>query len=640
MHHRSPVAPRALFLLATSLLPLTATAQSSLPIEQFRFDRIEHPWPNVAPFDVGIDSDLTIGRFVPGHPGVCAVVLRNGRPKICFQPADTRHFAAAGSQVMRRIATVPAVNGRPDLLAALQDDGLCLYLLGATFVPTIAPNNPNASWQAAQELSVERFGTGSGAATWFLGHSAASARLGTLNASGGVTTQLVLPMPAGVQLFWAAMVQWLTDDAPELALLTSSGLSIVTATGTVVQSFASTPTAGRVAAWRAGPEPAVVQLAHVNGAWEIATAFANRFVVGGALDLPRGLKGMAVAPLDHDAFPDLLVSSCDSIRRIAMSNADGPRTAYGDYVELWDVNPANWPSAPWQVDNLPDAVIADLDDDGRLDLATTQRPTNQLVITKDLAGQLAEHVFHEQLVTLDVDVHFHSCQGLDSSTFEGTTVGPAFPHAAVPPALFDVLGLRIDAPIDSAGRTLLVSRYGINAAGPEEAASDPYEPVPTNYTFAIGHVANAEVLDFVVPLPRTTGVARHLVEIRVVDATPDGFFNSSKPLFLQVVTTPVVYETSPTIETPSIFALVTEDHENGWVFDGADLSDYAFFSVPPASGQLYAPSTSGGGGPPYAPGNRFIGGLDIPNPKDVKKNATTAVPSSSPPVPLGSVKAQ
>src|SRR5690606_17117136 len=119
-------------------------------------------------------------------------------------------------------------------------------------------------------------------------------------------------------------VDWIPGGTPELAVLTASGLVVLTAQGSKLTAWPQSLTAGRLAAVPRAPAGedvlSVVQLA----SWQLVRHTPAGATPCGVLPIaPSALvPGLATGLLDGDEHPDLLVST-DGIMRVVVLAPNG-----------------------------------------------------------------------------------------------------------------------------------------------------------------------------------------------------------------------------------------------------------------------------------------------------------------------------
>ncbi len=594
---------RAALLLPALAIPLFAQSNIDPPLQ-----RLVRAWPTAPPFQPGPMHDLAVGAFVPGHPGQCAVVLRQGELFLQYQPMKFDHCTRAGALSLRRIETLPGRDGAPDRLVAVSAQGLhVLALTPAGFADANA--GPDAAWAACQELDAAVLGSGASATAWVLGANAGAFALASVDDAGTVTTSLVMPAPPGMVVRDACLVDWVAGGDPEIALQTSHGLALFAANGAALLTVPGSHDAARIAAL---PGPAIVRVLQAAGSWNLDTVFADRVESGGTLPLTRPPRGLAVLDANADAWPDVLVSTDDSVRHLLLGSVDGPTTDPATDVVIHDVDPL--PVG----ENLAAPVVADVDDDGDDDLVVAQGAADSLVLIASFGPQLQALVWNSTPPAADELLAVEEVLGFDGVPGEGwpatwTGAGGLGVGFALPPSW---------ASPWTASKVLLLSVYLVDM-GATASVDDPVLLAPKNYEYTLGN-SGWTVADVLVPFdPSAEDVTRYVIEARIVDKTAGGYTNSTPPRFLDVGFKPDV-AVPPTFD--ELMAMLTTEHEIGWWWDWADFTSLATFhpGAPPA-GKL--PETT-------PPGNRFVGLMDVPRPHKTKKGAGQ-VPSVGATVSLG-----
>lgn len=588
-------------------LALSAGAQAPLNLK-----RVEQALPSAS-----VPQDLTVGKFIPNHRGDCAVVVQGGSLFYGFQPGVMKHFVNAGGSGVAQVATVAAIDeangtlplawGGTDRLAVVRGDGLRLLRHAPSgntaFVDADVTNVSDSSWVGATGLEAKIRGDGASRARYVLGWNANWVKLAHVDPVLGLVPMGTLPTLPGVVVHDAALIDWDAIGAPEVAVLLSTGVAVLAANGQPVAWTAhSQPcAAGRLVAWRLGSTPAVsfVGANAVPGPWWVKTwvpgPTASGVVhSGGTFTLPAPLTGLAVAPINGDQWPDLMISHQGTGHPFVTGTASGP-TVGGGLRVIIEATPALI-QVPTPANAAP-TVIADVNRDGRLDLVAASAASSHLVVQLGLQTQT--------MIALSSGNNTSSDSGVDPATMLDLESGLMLADTVVgmQPELedMDFLGLRLKLP------TVLLEEYthayalvyDMSASGKVLVQS------PKVYRYSIGSVSGSlKKLSMLVPVthivPPWSGSAHKRFAIEIVLGNAAG--TNSSPSFwlgnLNHSPEQSYYPGSGSVQLPPWVML-------GWYFKQA--TSFAFSNLPSAAPTGAEVGPQGG----WSSGNRYIGIIGI-----------------------------
>jgi len=595
---------RPLALLGATLLPLaSATSQTPLGLE-----RIERPWPEQAGYGGGIDLDLACGAFVANSDSQSAAIVRHGGLFLSYSPATMEHFAAAGATGTVAIATVPAIDTSAtpiptawqgvDRLAAIDPAGLRLLTFEDGFVqPTGAGWGPIASWQGAVDVKAALVGEGALRGRYVLGRAPGWVRVGLIDAATGFASVRTLEVTGSTQVLDAALVDWVPGGAPEFVVLLTTGSFVYDLAGNVLVSRSVPVVDGRLVAWRHNGAPAVTFVTPLGANWNVNTwqpsASGAFWLPGGPLSLPSAPTGLAIASLDGDDFPDLVISTAASQREVLLGSASGPQSS--TRVVVPDVE--SLPSFPPQ--NVAPAVVADVDADGAPDLVIASSAGDRLV----MLTQQPFVVYVSSPPPSANKLTMHAPRGWFQ---ESWNLSPT-PESSTQ----DLLGLRMELPTAWKWATMQSTQlravlYPISGGGQAIATAFAH------YSYDL--VGPDPMVDFLIPLPEwplfSTSPQRYLIELFLTNGAG---ISSAKTLIDAIV------KRDATLAQVSGLLPPAANIESNWYFTAASMSE-----LNPWNGNANA-----GGGPAVHPPNRFFGLLPV-----VKVKKTIGAPSVPPPTPI------
>ena len=360
-----------------SLLGLLALAQSrAAQSDLFSEAGAEHiAWPASVPV-------LAKGRMVAGDvtgdllPD--ALLLNGSKAVIVYGPAIYRSLFELDLEA-NDVAYVPSSEERRAHFVAVNSEGVWLladYDAGS-FDTThlVAP-----SWAGASRVAVgDMDGDGTGD---LVGLSATGDLLVLMNPGSPGQHETVLPMTATV--FDFAPIDWDEDPADRIALLSSAGFFVLSATGEVIDFLEGGLSGGIVAPIRQ-PDFAQERCAAV---FSVDAAQALVVVDDEDLDdesaLPLGAAGVfgaAVSDVDGDGYDDLHLVHRLSHETVLFLNTAGsaPTTYAAGHGELVDVAPGLDPSPAWSA--WPE--LFDFSLDGDPDLLLYVEATGELVFVEN-----------------------------------------------------------------------------------------------------------------------------------------------------------------------------------------------------------------------------------------------------------------
>lgn len=574
--------------------------------------RILQPWPAGPTFHTGPMRDVAVGTFVP--PGRGIVALRGSDLFLFQEPVVFDHCAPAGSLGLRSIDVVRGFDGAADRLAAVSPQGL--HVLAFQAANGFVTVGGNGTWSNVDEISTGVFDNGGVQTNYVLGRTSGAVALAIINTNATVTPVMLWTAPGAAGVVDACLVDW-DGGPPEVGVQLMAGFTLLASNGTSLRTVAGNVIAGRITGWN-GSSPGVTRVlqAQAGTAWTVDTVFQNAVTAGGTLVMPQPLVGIAAVKVNGDSLDDLVVSSQDSVRRVLVGASHGPQTAPGYVVEVHDENPLPVGT------NLAPAVVADVTDDGNLDLVFGEEAADKVGIFPSLRVQLMTLAFGHYAQEGDTSVGWVKALGHDGNLNAASIVGWTQGEGA--------LGIRLLLPdnlppILAGYDHLLVTSYPIqDPASGAMTENDPVVLTPTHWTFPVSPPSHAAAtVDILLPFtqPDPAAIQRYWLEIRLVDQTDGGFVNGNAPLCLGLA----FKWTGDQCFRDVVETMTMEQEQGGW-FDVCPFEWSVMQSTMIAGAQGPCPGSE-------PDGNRFVGIIDVPPPHK-KKKTLNGLPVPSTVVPL------
>lgn len=349
------------------LLTAGATAQS--------FD-----WPAVYS---GSDTfrHMTCGRLLANYPVQTLAVSRGG--KLYLAPDPTSVFALKDATppgaVVYGLAALEMAAASTDRLAMVQQTGLCVVHddpADAGLVMVSASNTLSA-WSSMRRIAAHRVTAGAMSHVVVGCSDSTDARRVRVATYDGTTLTETASVMTGQTVFDVAIVDFNSDNEPEIAVLAGDGLWVITTGGSVLSHDPIPFQGGRLCS---SPNNTAVGAIKVGGVWSLAERFASgQLTVHGALTVPPNVIGVTMGLLSSTSgsggFPDVVISTDQPFRTIVFGTSSGFDLANPVTIDDSSTLPANPP-----LNKVP-ALIRDVDGDGRQDIVLASSAANQLVIT-------------------------------------------------------------------------------------------------------------------------------------------------------------------------------------------------------------------------------------------------------------------
>lgn len=237
MQRLKPVLPAALGLLALALAPATGWSQFAVNTSR------NHATPNAELDEGAWTSDpysaLWVGKVsTTQRPDVLA--LQDGDLALWVSPGRY-HYAHHFGPACSGAALVPSSNAGRSAVLTAQSTGLVSYECSHAAIGTGVAITSSSLWAGASALDTLEVGGN----TWIAGRTPAQKLLFARLSSGAlVSAGSYLP---GATISDLCALDWNGDGTPEFALMTSIGLAVVDASGTLILFVPGTNVPGRVA---------------------------------------------------------------------------------------------------------------------------------------------------------------------------------------------------------------------------------------------------------------------------------------------------------------------------------------------------------------------------------------------------------
>ncbi|MCK5940829.1 MAG: VCBS repeat-containing protein [Planctomycetes bacterium] len=490
-------------------------------------------WPTTASGGYsfqGTSSSLVVGSFVPGHDGVCAVVMRDGAGYLSFQPQVFEHFVGvelpsplASSPVAsaRQLATLRNHGTGTDRLAAVVAGGVDLWHYGydpATqtrrFLPVGA--GPDANFAGATDIRAGVHQVASGPENHFVAFSSTWAQGAVVLADDSIVAGTRVNVPAGSFVWDVTPIDWVPGGLPEIAALTSDGLFVFDFAGQPIDGQAFPTDRGRICAIDQDGAVALCAVIPSGGQWVSRTWVAASSTTWDSptFSLPDCPTGVSAVHLTDDGYSEVVVSTVDDLERIMIGTVNGP-TAQGGYFLR--------KHAPTSTLNHTATVIGDLDRDGLPDLLQQCDGSNQLIWVGAIQEQMHEELLQPFSGQASPSLPEPELRGV---FIEGDIASSSLPDFSSFPAGYDALILRFTLPDDLPdGRELRVFQYPV-------VNGDTDLSVVEVAAAAIPSGSQGAVFDIAVPLPlASSGDFKVVLEFALYDAASGTPIDSSSPVF-------------------------------------------------------------------------------------------------------------
>jgi hypothetical protein len=347
--------------------------------------------PVIQAWGPGATTALVAGRFLPNHPGMSLVGVRNSEIIHAFQPAEVAHQFATAIHGVRCLATLKGDGYDPDLLALVNGNGLWIAEYGQVGFASESLAELG-DWSSVRKIQARRMELAGQPVHVIVGLDDADVlRLAVRHADGSLNEIVALPIAGGLRD--ACFVEWTGGGTLELAVLSGNALSVFdwsfalllhhvvpNAAGLLAPSSIET---GDPVQDQAIQDLYCVASAATNGPWyalRVGPGYAPAFeltplLASGAL---RGITAGDLSEIGPAGSTELILTDATTTKRIVAADEIGLGLTGGP--DIFEFEDLDQPGVALGAPLACGAVLADLNQDGGLDMAYASNPHAALAV--------------------------------------------------------------------------------------------------------------------------------------------------------------------------------------------------------------------------------------------------------------------